>query len=632
MKNITLKKAGVLLIGFFAFIWFLIRVIPKPSRASYPCQRAAFPLASGFVIWIVATIGSIGIIRKAKQLFKKRIYASALLLLVIGFGLYFIGKNTYFPISSNAAIKGTTERFIPEEGANAPVGTGKGVNPGRVAWVYYPNATSWDGKSGRWWSDQNTNQEVVDSMVDRSVLLLTGEDDLHTAYNEIFKYFNSAHGKGSTAYISGEKIAIKVNMNTCRLNNCDHNEPKTSPHLLLAYIRHLVKIVEVNQEDITVYDISRRISDEIYTKVTSKYPDVKFVDHYGQQGKANWSAYTVDYDCPLNWSEKLVLEKEGGYPTFLPRCVSQAEYIINMADMKGHGLTGITLCAKNHFGTFYSYSQSTRIYGPKAAGVHPYVAVHEMGNCGGRGSWDFCIREMGTYTPLVDIMGHKHLGGKTLLFILDALYCASVQQGKDPEKWTMYPFNNDWTSSVFISQDGVAIESVGLDFLRSEPGQNLVYGPVENHIHEAASANKPPSGHFYDPNNDGTGLQSLGVHEHWNNAIDKQYSGNLGIGEGIELVHNNYSAPATSIKSVETQWNGKQDVKLYPAPVKTHLTIETGTKEVMEASILSVTGELLFKQKITGKSSLNMVNYKQGVYIVRLKDKHGYFNKKIIKE
>jgi hypothetical protein len=29
--------------GALAVIWFLVRVIPKPSRASYPCQRAAFP-------------------------------------------------------------------------------------------------------------------------------------------------------------------------------------------------------------------------------------------------------------------------------------------------------------------------------------------------------------------------------------------------------------------------------------------------------------------------------------------------------------------------------------------------------------------------------------------------------------
>ena len=39
--------------GLIALFWFLLRVIPKPSRAAYPCQRAAFPLASSFVIWLV---------------------------------------------------------------------------------------------------------------------------------------------------------------------------------------------------------------------------------------------------------------------------------------------------------------------------------------------------------------------------------------------------------------------------------------------------------------------------------------------------------------------------------------------------------------------------------------------------
>jgi hypothetical protein len=55
-------------------------------------------------------------------------------------------------------------------------------------------------------------------------------------------------------------------------------------------------------------------------------------------------------------------------------------------------------------------------------------------------------------------------------------------------------------------------------------------------LHEAALADNPPSGTFYDPEDDGTAMASLGVHEHWNNPADKQYSRNLGIGAGIELI------------------------------------------------------------------------------------------------
>ncbi len=38
----------------------------------------------------------------------------------------------------------------------------------------------------------------------------------------------------------------------------------------------------------------------------------------------------------------------------------------------------------------------------------------------------------------------------------------------------------------------------------------------------------------------------LGVHEHWNNPDDKQYSRDLGTGKGIELV----SIPADLVKEV----------------------------------------------------------------------------------
>ena len=56
------KKKWVLwlypIIGFLCLIWFIIRVIPKPTRATYPCQRLAAPLALGFIIWLVGLVGS----------------------------------------------------------------------------------------------------------------------------------------------------------------------------------------------------------------------------------------------------------------------------------------------------------------------------------------------------------------------------------------------------------------------------------------------------------------------------------------------------------------------------------------------------------------------------------------------
>jgi hypothetical protein len=136
---------------------------------------------------------------------------------------------------------------------------------------------------------------------------------------------------------------------------------------------------------------------------------------------------------------------------------------------------------------------------------------------------------------MVDLMGHKDLGGKTILYLIDALY-AAPHQSVGPERWQSAPFGGHWTASVLLSQDLVAIESVAVDFFAAEPTQARMVGEVDNYLHEAALAHQPPSGTRYDPHGSGSPLASLGVHEHWNSPERKQYSRNLGTGQGIELV------------------------------------------------------------------------------------------------
>lgn len=90
---------------------------------------------------------------------------------------------------------------------------------------------------------------------------------------------------------------------------------------------------------------------------------------------------------------------------------------------------------------------------------------------------------------------------------------------------------------MFASQNGVAVDSVALDFLRNEPTlATIVTGAVDNYLHEMAQADQAPSKTVYDPAKTGKPLGSLGVHEHWNNATEKKYSRNLDRGAGIELV------------------------------------------------------------------------------------------------
>jgi uncharacterized protein (DUF362 family) len=68
------------------------------------------------------------------------------------------------------------------------------------------------------------------------------------------------------------------------------------------------------------------------------------------------------------------------------------------------------------------------------------------------------------------------LGGKTMLYLVDGLY-----PGEHNET-TVVRFaslGDQWAASLFASQDPVAIDSVGLDFLRSEPRETQVSGNAE---------------------------------------------------------------------------------------------------------------------------------------------------------
>jgi hypothetical protein len=173
---------------------------------------------------------------------------------------------------------------------------------------------------------------------------------------------------------------------------------------------------------------------------------------------------------------------------------------------------------------------------------------------------------MGHYRAMVDLMGHRNLGDKTLLYLVDGLFGGYYWES-EPRLWKTPPFgdgtNGDWPSSLLVSQDPVAIDSVGYDLLLNEwpavvrngtGAANSLQGGAEDYIHEAALANSPVSGTFYDPERDGTAMSSLGVHEHWNNAIDRQYSRNLGLSNGIELVYAKMTnfAPRLALRSAGT--------------------------------------------------------------------------------
>lgn len=72
--------------------------------------------------------------------------------------------------------------------------------------------------------------------------------------------------------------------------------------------------------------------------------------------------------------------------------------------------------------------------------------------------------------------------------------------------------------------NGVAIDAVGLDVIASEFPDAPDLNYADAYMVEAAMADNAPSQTQYDPEGDGTTLKSLGVAEHWNNAVEKKYT------------------------------------------------------------------------------------------------------------
>ncbi|MHC4352128.1 MAG: hypothetical protein ACYS0H_05360, partial [Planctomycetota bacterium] len=254
--------------GLLALIWFLLRVIPKPSRATYPCQRAAFPLASGFVIWLAGAIGSVAAFRRARRCLAQSRYVLCAALLAVGIGSMWLAQSF------------TTEEivFAEEPIANSPIGIAKGLHPGRVVWVHDPDATDWKGPgNGHWWESSHTDQAVVDEMMSRAIRGLGGEATDPAAWDSLFKHFNRTRGKGGVGYKWGEKIVVKVNFVGCiriwrggsvadvadyNLRSVDYMN--TSPHVIIALLRQLVNTVGVAEADITVGDTLCYFPNEFY--------------------------------------------------------------------------------------------------------------------------------------------------------------------------------------------------------------------------------------------------------------------------------------------------------------------------------------------------------------------------------
>ena len=294
----------------------------------------------------------------------------------------------------------------------------------RVVHTYCERAVDWGFVTG-WWGD-HVDQDVVNDMVDRGVMELTGRKTRADAWRALIPN-----------YVSGQRVAIKANFNNASSMDDSDNFIDAAIEPVNAVIAGL-KEISVAESDIWIYDAVRSIP--IRFQNGCDYPGVQFSGDWTSNPQGFSGTETVSFDTPSG-SQPLADQR-------ISNVLVNADYLINMPLMKKHCCAWVTLSFKNHFGSIQD-----------CAALHGYTFPYED---------DYTS----AYSALVDIYKNQHFGSKTVLTIGDGLYGSRGDQGSVPEAWTT--FSNESPRSLFFSQDPVAIDSVMYDFLEAEAG-------VQNH-------------------------------------------------------------------------------------------------------------------------------------------------------
>ncbi len=318
-------KLYSLLIGFLALLWFLIRVIPKPHRASYPCQRAAFPIASAFVIWISGTFFSKGIMRKAYKSLKAKYFLQSFVLGVLAIVVFLVSVffiqiqhstvNAIDYISLQNRAKVLREHQMSKSNSDI-------VEP--IATVSIVKSTKENAS--------DITQDDIDTMVRRAVKMAGGFDSL-------------IH--------EGDSVVLKPNLISSRVQNAAVSQtfPQEVNGIATDYrmVQAVVNLVRTKNASGKVfliegsgYGVTRTNANAMgYDKITG-LDSIIYLDEFLGSWYDKNSPDIVKVSLP---SGKNIYSSDNVY--YLNKIYHNAKVLISLPCLKTHFLTGITGAVKN---------------------------------------------------------------------------------------------------------------------------------------------------------------------------------------------------------------------------------------------------------------------------------------------
>ncbi|UCE96488.1 MAG: DUF362 domain-containing protein [Candidatus Bathyarchaeota archaeon] len=247
MRERLVKSKSNLLFAFSMF-WFAVRVIPKPSRIMYPCQRTTLTL-----IFVRVGIGISAVCITLTEFAQKRVVKALIILLLvaeIAFPVIVVG---YYSVRYSIISQG---RIVYNVDLSH-----------EVVRVHSADVTSWDFNTGYYW--EYVDQSVVDLMVEEGVKELTSQSTSEFAWRFIL-----------SNYSQGDIVGIKINGND--FWNTRLGEINTLPHVINSVVKGL-KSIGVSESDIWVIEptagSNRQFYQYYYDIINGLYPEVQLLDN-----------------------------------------------------------------------------------------------------------------------------------------------------------------------------------------------------------------------------------------------------------------------------------------------------------------------------------------------------------------
>jgi hypothetical protein len=275
------------------------------------------------------------------------------------------------------------------------------------------NVTTWNLGGSDYWN--HVNQSVVNTMVDQGVMNLTGQRTAAEAWRSLMPN-----------YQKGQIIAIKVSF-----NNTYGSERSTVIDSIIEPVNSIIRGIkeaypdDINNASIVIFDSSRGVPTVFRNGCL--YPGVQFTDSRDNP----WGSTMVNFTPASGGAFSQPISKE----------LVKASYVINVPIMKRHGMTGVSMAFKNHYGS---------VQDPNS--LHPYTSLDGA-------------RFTTHYNPQVDIYKNPHIADKTILTVGDGIFSAFGNQ-EVPTLWKS--FNNKLPKCLFFSADPVAIDSVMAEHVNQE--------------------------------------------------------------------------------------------------------------------------------------------------------------------